>query len=229
MKIILTGPTGHIGSNVLKTALAHPDITSIIAFSRRALPYSPPDPENKLRVVVQTNFTEYSDETLKACAGAEACIWGMGVGNSEKSRSVIVDSTVAAAKAFIDGKLAGEGKKLRFVLLSGMFVEKDHEKKLWFMTEGRRIRGEAELELIRLQKEHPDALVVHIARPGVVTATNSLFPALLEPLARFINIDDLAAKMVDTAINGHTTQLLEQDVLRDDGKRLRKQALSDAR
>ena len=91
------------------------------------------------------------------------------------------------------------------------------------------IQGEAELELMRLQKEHPDALVVHIARPGVVTATNSLFPALLEPLARFINIDDLAAKMVDTAINGHTTQLLEQDVLRDDGKRLRKQSLTDAR
>ncbi|KAL9034335.1 MAG: hypothetical protein Q9180_005464 [Flavoplaca navasiana] len=229
MKIILTGPTGHIGSNVLKAALAHPDITSIIAFSRRQLPTAPPDPEKKLRVVVQTDFTKYSDETLKVCAGAQACIWGMGVGNSEKSRSVIVDSTVAAAKAFIDGQLAGEGKKLRFVLLSGMFVEKDQEKKLWFMTEGRRIRGEAELELMKMQKEHPEAFIAYVARPGVVTATNSLFPALLEPLARFINVDDLAAKMVDTAINGHTTQMLEQDVLRDEGKRLRKQALVDSR
>ena len=90
-------------------------------------------------------------------------------------------------------------------------------------------QGEAELELMRLQKKRPDVFVVHIARPGVVTATNSLFPAVLEPLTRFINIDDLAAKMVNTAINGHTAQLLEQDVLRDEGKRLRKKALTDAR
>lgn len=84
------------------------------------------------------------------------------------------------------------------------------------------IQGEAELELMKMQKEHPEAFVVYIARPGPVTATDSLFPAVLEPLARFINVDDLAAKLLDTAINGHDTQMLEQDVLRNEGKRLRK-------
>lgn len=140
MKIILTGPTGHIGSNVLKAALAHPAITSIIAFSRRQLPTSFPDPHNKLTVIVQSDFTRYSDETLEACAGAEACIWGMGVANMETGRTIIVDSTIAAAKAFVDAKVAGEGKKFRFVHLSGMFVEKDQTKRLWFMNEGRKIR-----------------------------------------------------------------------------------------
>ena len=140
MKIILTGPTGHIGSNVLKAALAHPAITSIVAFSRRQLPISFADPQNKLKVIIQSDFTSYSDETLEACAGAEACIWGMGVGNMETSRTVIVDSTLAAAKAFVDAKVAGEGQKFRFVQLSGMFVEKDRRKKLWFMDEGRKIR-----------------------------------------------------------------------------------------
>lgn len=140
MKIILTGPTGHIGSNVLKAALAHPAITSIIAFSRRQLPTSFPDPQNKLQLIIQSDFTTYSDETLKACAGAEACIWGMGVANMETGRTIIVDSTIAAAKAFVDAKVAGEGTKFRFVHLSGMFVEKDQKKRLWFMNEGRKIR-----------------------------------------------------------------------------------------
>ncbi|KAL8652906.1 MAG: hypothetical protein Q9226_004069 [Calogaya cf. arnoldii] len=227
MKIILTGPTGHIGSNVLRAAIAHPAITSIVAFSRRQLPTSFPDPRDKLNVIIQSDFTSYSDETLEACAGAEACIWGMGVGNMETSRSVIVDSTLAAAKAFVDAKLAGEGRKFRFVQLSGMFVEKDRKKKLWFLDEARKIRGETEVELMKMQKERSEALVVHVARPGGVTARDSLFPALLEPLARLINVDDLAAKMLDVAINGHSNQTLEVDVLRNEGKRLRKQSLME--
>lgn len=90
------------------------------------------------------------------------------------------------------------------------------------------LQGETEVELMKMEKEHPEALVAYIARPGVVTATNSFFPALLEPLARFINVDDLAAKMLDTAINGHHTQTLEVDVLRGEGKRLRKQSRVDS-
>ncbi|KAL8853674.1 MAG: hypothetical protein Q9221_001485 [Calogaya cf. arnoldii] len=203
MKIILTGPTGHIGSNVLKAALAHPAITSIVAFSRRQLPISFADPQNKLKVIIQSDFTSYSDETLEACAGAEACIWGMGVVNMEPVG------------------------RLLFVQLSGMFVEKDRRKKLWFMDEGRKIRGETEVALMKLQKERPETFVAYIAKPGAVTATNSLFPALLEPLARFINVNDLAAKLLDIAINGHSTQTLEVDVLRNEGKRLRKQSLMD--
>lgn len=89
------------------------------------------------------------------------------------------------------------------------------------------LQGETEVELMKMEKEHPEALVAYIARPGVVTATKSFFPALLEPLARFINVEDLAAKMLDTAINGHHTQTLEVDVLRDEGKRLRKQSRVD--
>ncbi|KAI4098501.1 MAG: hypothetical protein LQ339_006379 [Xanthoria mediterranea] len=227
MKILLTGPTGHIGSNVLQAALLHPAITSIIAFSRRQLPTPFPDPQNKLQLIIQSDFTHYSDDVLEVCAGAEACIWGMGVANMETRRSIIVDSAIAAARAFVDAKIAGEGNKFRFVHLSGTFVEKDQKKSLWFMNEGRKIRGETEVELMKMEKEHPEALVAYIARPGVVTATKSFFPALLEPLARFINVEDLAAKMLDTAINGHHTQTLEVDVLRDEGKRLRKQSRVD--
>ncbi|KAL8769249.1 MAG: hypothetical protein Q9209_004750 [Squamulea sp. 1 TL-2023] len=224
MKIILTGPTGFIGSHVLQSALSHPAITSIVAFSRRQ-PLSLPDSQNKLHIIIQSDFSKYSHETLEACAGAEACIWGMGVASTEANRRINFDSTIAAARAFVDAKIMGEGRKLRFVYLSGIFTEKNQEKRLWFLDEARKIRGAVEVELMKMQNEREEALVVYIARPGAVLATNSFFPRLLEPLARVITVDDLAAKMLDTAINGHDTQTLEVDVLRDEGKRLKKKLL----
>ena len=74
---------------------------------------------------------------------------------------------------------------------------------------------------MNMQKKHEEAFIAYIARPGPVLPTNSFFPALFEPWAKLITIDDLAAKMLDTAINGHSTQTLEVQVLRDEGKRLR--------
>ncbi|KAL8789328.1 MAG: hypothetical protein Q9213_001251 [Squamulea squamosa] len=224
MKIILTGPTGFIGSHVLQSALSHPAITSIVALSRRQPP-ALPDPENKLHIIIQSDFLNYSHETLEACAGAEACIWGMGVASTEPNPSIIFDSTIAAARAFVDAKVMKEGSKFRFLYLSGMFTEKNQDKRLWFLTGARKIRGAVEVELMKMQNERQEALVVYIARPGAVLATNSFFPRLLEPLARVIKVDDLAAKMLDTAINGHNTQTLEIDVLRDEGKLLKEQLL----
>ncbi|KAI4246133.1 MAG: hypothetical protein L6R40_002085 [Gallowayella cf. fulva] len=223
MKIILTGPTGFIGSHILQLALSHPAITSIIALSRRRLPITDP----KLHIVILSDFLNYSEETLEECKGAEACIWSLGVARSlsaEANRRINLDYTIAAARAFVEAKVAGEGNKLRFVYLSGMLTERDQERKLWFMSEARKIRGEVENQLMGLQKQHEDALVTYVARPGGVLATNSFFPSVLEPLAKAVTVDDLAAKMLDTAINGHETHILEVDVLRDEGRRLRKES-----
>jgi nucleoside-diphosphate-sugar epimerase len=74
MKIILTGSTGFIGSEILTQCLANPSITSIIALSRRKLPDSlSSDP--KLQTVILDDFATYNDEVLRECVGAEACIW----------------------------------------------------------------------------------------------------------------------------------------------------------
>lgn len=245
MKIILTGATGFIGEHVLSFARIHPAITSILVLSRRNLPMMHP----KVKVVIQKDFLNYSDDILEACAGAEACIWGLGVARSlspEDNRRINLDYTLAAAETFarvLGSKM--EGRKFRFVYLSGMMTERDQTKKsLWFMAEARLIRvgrpsdphscskpqclleqGEVENRLIELQRQLPEQLASYVARPGGVLATNSFFPSLLEPLARAITVDDLAAKMLDIAINGHRTQIVELDVLRDEGKTLKKQLL----
>jgi hypothetical protein len=71
MKLILTGTSGFIGSEVLSQALRHPSITSIVALSRKPIPNSDPN----LKVVIVDDFENYSPSVLSELSGAEACIW----------------------------------------------------------------------------------------------------------------------------------------------------------
>lgn len=55
----------------------------------------------------------------------------------DTARKVSIDYTNAAVKALDQ---ISEGKKIRFVYLSGAIVERDQTKPLWFLQEPRRIR-----------------------------------------------------------------------------------------
>jgi uncharacterized protein YbjT (DUF2867 family) len=74
MKVILTGPTGFIGQQVLEQCLQHPSITSVVALSRRELP-APIASNPKLKVSIVDDFLSYSDTLIHDIKGAEACIW----------------------------------------------------------------------------------------------------------------------------------------------------------
>jgi hypothetical protein len=74
MKIILTGSTGGIGSEVLQQCLQHLSITSIVALSRRPLPASVAN-NPKLKVVIMEDFLSYNDSLLRQLDGSQACIW----------------------------------------------------------------------------------------------------------------------------------------------------------
>lgn len=76
MKVILTGPTGFIGAEVLSQCIENPAITSIVALSRRELPSSAVSKSSpKLKVIIHEDYTSYPDNVLRELAGAEACIW----------------------------------------------------------------------------------------------------------------------------------------------------------
>ena len=74
MKIILTGSTGGIGSEVLRQCLNNPKITSIIVLSRRDIPEDL-SRNSKVKVIIMTDFSVYSSQVIEQLAGAEACIW----------------------------------------------------------------------------------------------------------------------------------------------------------
>jgi nucleoside-diphosphate-sugar epimerase len=74
MKVILTGVTGFIGSEVLAQCREDPKITSIIALTRRPLPESiTKDP--KIEEIIMEDFTVYSEEVVEKMESADACIW----------------------------------------------------------------------------------------------------------------------------------------------------------
>ena len=74
MKVILAGPTGFIGCEVLEQCLQHSFITSIVALSRRELPSSVSS-NPKVKVAIMNDYLSYPESVLQDIKGAEACIW----------------------------------------------------------------------------------------------------------------------------------------------------------
>ena len=136
MKVILTGATGFIGSEVLHQLLQHANIDSVISLSRRK-----PDVEDrKLTVLIVEDFTNIPREILKACADADACIWALGSAdfkNLEASTRINLDFTIAGARALAD--TVGD-KNFRLVYTSGVLAVREQESRPWFLGEGRKMR-----------------------------------------------------------------------------------------
>lgn len=71
MKVFITGSTGTVGGGVLQRCLSHPQITSVVALTRRPLEVKNP----KLNNIIHKDFLTYDDEVMAQLKGAEACIW----------------------------------------------------------------------------------------------------------------------------------------------------------
>lgn len=79
MKLIVSGATGLIGTEIIRQALSNKAIDTVLALGRRetAAPGNLPpggDP-SKLKSVVCSDFTNYSDDVKRQLEGADACIW----------------------------------------------------------------------------------------------------------------------------------------------------------
>ncbi|OTA92583.1 hypothetical protein M434DRAFT_387111 [Hypoxylon sp. CO27-5] len=146
MKIIITGATGFVGSEVVRQAIADEKITHAFVLTRKPLPEDLAK-NPKLTVIEHKDFSTYPPELLSQLAGAEGCVWALGgratqFPNVETARKVSVDYTLAAAKAFID-ELAPklpEPQKFRFVFCSGKFAEWDQDKSLLMLADTRKIK-----------------------------------------------------------------------------------------
>lgn len=79
MKLIIAGSTGFVGTEIIRQALSHPAITSVVGLARR--PTSTPhnaDPRadaRKLKSVICEDFNNYTDNVKQELAEADACIW----------------------------------------------------------------------------------------------------------------------------------------------------------
>ncbi len=74
MKVFIVGATGVIGGEILYHCLRHPEITSVVSFSRRPLPASISQ-NAKLSCAIVPDFSRWPVEVLIQHADAAAMIW----------------------------------------------------------------------------------------------------------------------------------------------------------
>lgn len=136
MKVLLTGSTGLIGSGVLKQCISNPNITSIIAMTRR--PIDTKDP--KLTNLIKKDYHTYTESEISQLGGAEACIWVLGSPSSGKE--VHMDYTQAAMKMLLESVVPAleKGKVFRFVYTSGGAVPYLESNALFFLGAWRKLR-----------------------------------------------------------------------------------------
>ncbi|CAF9916299.1 MAG: hypothetical protein GOMPHAMPRED_000951 [Gomphillus americanus] len=139
MKIIITGATGLIGRSTLEKALNHPEITKVVAYTRKPLQQQ----HTKLENVISKDLDLPEDPS--------PCIWcaGAKLGVSMEECEQLEEAALVAAS-----------RHGRFVYLSGMLAVKNQDEQLWFASEGRKLKGRTEAKLTNEES--------YIARPSMV-------------------------------------------------------------
>ncbi|KGQ06144.1 hypothetical protein BBAD15_g8534 [Beauveria bassiana D1-5] len=149
MKIIVVGATGLIGTEVIRQALLHKSVTSVVALGRRPTP--PPEsvpagPElEKFQSVTLEDFTNYTEHNrplltrlflfflfrpFRLLAITPTASKTM---DFEAVKTVCVDYVMKGFDTLKQLPRPQSGKPLRFVYASGAKAERDQTKKPWIL------------------------------------------------------------------------------------------------
>lgn len=210
MKIVLTGATGFAGGEVLRQALADPEIEQITVLTRRALAVE----HAKLRVVIVQNFEDYQGLALEDHA---ACIWCLGVSQAQVGKDayiqITLDYAMAAARA-----MYAYNPQMRFCFLSGRGADPTEQASSRFA----KIKGRTERQLAELGGP------LFVFRPAYIRPTRASgprkdFARWLAPIGNVmawfsadlsVDCDQLAHAMLDVAKHGADHSLLTNSELR---------------
>ncbi|KAB8345917.1 hypothetical protein FH972_022971 [Carpinus fangiana] len=221
MKIVITGATGRIGAGVVNQCLACPEVTSIIALSRREPAVSHP----KLEWVKHEDFTVFEPTVLSRLQGTDVCIYCLGTlgpqNSLDENRRFNLDYALSTARVFADYFASNDhSDPFRFIYLSGALVEKDRNRTLWFLSDTRKMRGELENALVALGREKASTgFNIHIVRPGIVLVNSStLACAAALSLVPAIRRDYLWDAITQIAIGGSEKTTIENAELIRIGK-----------
>ena len=157
MKIIITGSTGTVGSELVRQAVADNDIQEVILLAR-----NPTDTKHpKIREIIHKNFLDYSglENVFKE---ADACLWCLGISQTRVSKEqyfvITYDYAVAAAKAMLAAK-----PDITFLFLSGQGADSSEKSRILFA----RVKGQTENALRAMPFKR-----LLIFRPGGIHAVS---------------------------------------------------------
>lgn len=122
-------------------------------------------------------------------------------------KQVTINYTTAAATAF-EG-LGSAAKPFRLIFMSGILAVRDQESSVWFMGEQRKLKGEAENILLKMDRMD-QGLQTYIMRPaGVLARSNGNWVRNKIQGLLNINVDNLAAAAVELAVHGGEKRICE--------------------
>jgi hypothetical protein len=121
----------------------------------------------------------------------------------------------------------GAKKPFRLVFTSGILAVRDQHATALFAGAARRAKGEAENRVLEFAKTHEGVFDAFITRPAWVVPKASeggILDLVRKALPAKVGVDQLAAVMVDLALNGGKTNILENGELVNRGRVLLKEA-----
>lgn len=213
MRILLTGATGTAGSAALDVCLADPAVETVTVLLRRAPPVQHP----KLKVVLHEDFANYGPirETL---TGQDACLWCLGVSQSDVSEAeyerITYDFAIAGASAMKEAN-----PNLCFCFLSGKGADSAEKSRVLFArVKGRTENALAGLGLARYHAFRPG--YIHPASPRPKPKLAERAGTVLAPVLRWLAPDqmidapDLGRAMLQAAKHGADKTILENSDIR---------------
>ncbi len=209
LRVLVTGPSGNVGSGVVKACLDHPSVDRVFVLTRRPLHLDEP----KVMEIVHEDFMDYSSVEDRL-SGLDACYWCLGVSQTkvrreEDYRRITYDFTMAAARVLERLKPG-----MTFCFLSGLGTDPAQRSRMMWA----RVKGRAEADLLGMDMEvynfrpgfvHP----VKGARSSTVTGT-LLYPFIKNSRKWCVEADELGQAMINATIHGYGTRTLENADIR---------------
>lgn len=134
MKIIVTGATGTVGSEVVRQAIDDPSVERVTLLIRNSSDVTHP----KIREIIHKNFLDYTglEDIFKE---HDACIWCLGISQTRVSKdtyhTITYEYTVAAGSAMLR-----TNPSITFLFLSGEGADSTEKSRVRFA----RIKGKTE-------------------------------------------------------------------------------------